>query len=144
MAGGAGNLISVRLSEGFLTGTLTMVDGQLEIDDGVLAARWGQHDIFASLSSYRPGSEGQGFCTNSGLYIDAKSALCDALDIRLNSADPAALPCDALSLGIGFTAKPIQPLSEVGPPVLLTDGGCAPDANPINDSCGGDVPPDAG
>ena len=56
VSGSTTETFTFKLSAGFLTGTLSVVEGQLRIDDGVIAARWAQPDIFESFGSYRPNS----------------------------------------------------------------------------------------
>ncbi len=135
MSGGTNETITFRLSAGFLTGTLDYHDGAITIHDGIVSARWAQADIFAALGSYR-NATGTTFCTDNLFYPEAKAAVCSGQDILVNGADPASLPCDALSMGVGFTAFPIAQLSVVGAPTVPS-AGCPAATDPTNDSCGG-------
>lgn len=128
------NTITMKLSEGVLTGTLASFGGTFRITDGVVAARWYEPDIFAALSSYRD-SKGKPLCTDLGFtYSTAKGAICNGLDILKDQGGAKSLPCDSLSVGIGFHADPAK-LGAVTVPPMPTPGCATPATDPINDSC---------
>jgi hypothetical protein len=103
---GGHETITIKLTAGVLTGTLQQGGPNWFIDDGILAARWFEDDIFAALSSYRNNS-GSPVCTDSIIgYPQAKGLVCQHLDILKDSSGPKSLPCDSLSIGIGFKAFP--------------------------------------
>jgi hypothetical protein len=130
---GAINTITIRLSEGVLTGTLSQIGQNWRITDGVIAARWHEPDIFAAFSSYRD-SNGKPLCTDLGfVYATAKSAICSGLDILKDQGGAKSLPCDSLSMGIGFHADPAK-IGVVAPPPMPAPG-CPVATDPINDSC---------
>ena len=52
----------------------------------------------------------------------------------MNGSDPVSLPCNALSIGIGFAAYPILPLISVAPPVTPS-AGCPDATSPAHDTC---------
>jgi hypothetical protein len=133
ISGSTMQTITITLSEGVFTGTLSGVGNNWEVTDGILAARWAQEDIFGALSSYRNGM-GQPFCTNVPLvYSTAKTAVCNGLDILKDGAGAKSLPCDALSMGIGFKAQSALIGSVITPPPPTP--GCPPQFDPANDSC---------
>jgi hypothetical protein len=144
MSGSGQQTITVTLTSGVLTGTLVPYPGGgFQISDGVIAGRWAEHNIFLALSSYR-NDQGQPTCVGSFGYAIAKSDICDGLDLLADESQPPTLPCDSLSMGFGFTAVPILPLSTIVPPAVPS-AGCPPATDPANDSCtaGADAGPDA-
>jgi hypothetical protein len=132
LAGGT-EIISVQLSAGVLTGQLSAVGGVYSIKNGVIAARWSSADIFKALSSYRD-NNGNPICTTQPTYSIAKGVICNDLDINVDGTQPKSAPCNALSIGIGFTADPAG-LGGIADAGAITDG-CVPDADPANDHCG--------
>jgi hypothetical protein len=130
---GGTQTITITISDGVLTGTLTPVGNDWEISDGILAGRWAEPDIFAAFGSYRD-NNGKPICTNLGfIYDEAKMAICNGLDIQVDSAGVTSLPCNALSLGIGFKAQSAVLGSVVKPPTPTP--GCPPGTDPADDSC---------
>lgn len=125
--------IGVQLTGGVITGTLAKGPSGWALTEGVLAGRWPIGNVFQALGSYRDG-DGNPLCTDVGLvYSSVKSAICNGLDIL---GDPTAAknqPCDALSIGIGFTAQEGK-IGAVDPPAMSTPG-CPPETDPTNDSC---------
>lgn len=131
---GGQETITITVTGGVLTGTLTGPPGHREITDGILAARWKEHDIFAALSSYRDPNQ-KPICTDIGFtYTTAKQAICDGLDILADATGAKSLPCDSLSLGLGFKAQEAL-IGGVSPPPTPTPG-CPPSTDPANDHCG--------
>jgi hypothetical protein len=134
LAGASSETITVRLSAGVLTAQITQVGGMWALKSGIISARWALADVFKSLSSYRD-NNGKPICTDSGYsYSVAKSTICNDADILVDGTQPKSAPCDALSIGLGFTADPavIGPIADAG---AVTDG-CPPATDPANDSCG--------
>jgi hypothetical protein len=130
---GSINTITIKLSDGVLTGALSQVGQSWRITDGVIAARWFEPDIFAALSSYRD-SNGMPLCTDIGfVYSTAKSAICNGLDILKDQGGAKSLPCDSLSMGIGFKADPAMLGVVAAPPI--PSPGCPAASDPINDAC---------
>jgi hypothetical protein len=140
-SGSTTETIAVRLTGGSLTGTLEWVDGQPRIIDGIIAARWAEPDIFASLASYRANS-GPALCMDNAYYGITHSAVCASQDI-LAGVGSAAEACNAISMGIGFTAYSILPLTEadIAPPTVPSPG-CPDATSPMHDTCDSGV--DAG
>ncbi len=100
----------------------------------MLAARWPLAEVFHSFSTYRD-NNGNPICTDNGLaYSTAKSAICSDADILVDGTQPKSAPCDALSIGLGFTAEPaiLGPIADAG----AGTPGCPPATDPANDSCG--------
>jgi len=131
--GGTDSSISFRLTDGVITGALAQKPTGWALSGGILAARWAAPDIFATLSSYRDGNN-MPICTDATLvYGTAKSAICKGLDILSDASGAASQPCDALSLGFGFTAQQVQFGMIVAP--LVPSPGCPAATDPANDSC---------
>lgn len=130
--------ITINISGGVLTGRLQGAGGLFRLTDGIIAGRWREKDVFGALSSYRD-SNGKPFCTDATLfYNNAKGAVCNNRDILADGTGAKSLPCDSLSLGIGFTAEPAT-LGEVKQPAMPTPG-CPAATDPINDKCPPTVP----
>jgi hypothetical protein len=132
LAGGSGEAISVRLSAGVLTAHIAMTNGVWSLKNGVIAARWALADVFKSLSTYRD-NNGNPICTNQISYTFAKSTVCNDADILVDGTQPKSAPCDALSIGLGFTADPAV-LGDIADAGAVSDG-CSPATDPANDTC---------
>lgn len=125
--------ITVKLTAGVFTGTLQPVGLSWRIPDGIIAARWYEPDIFAALSSYRDSNSGP-ICTDTAVaYATAKATICNNLDILKDGAEAKSLPCDSLSMGLGFKAEPAQLGDVTQPPAPAKS--CPADKDPINDHC---------
>ncbi len=133
ISGGSKQTITVKLSSGVLTGTLEPLLGGFQITGGIIAARWAEHDIFMALSSYRDG-DGLAMCTGTFAFGLVRSSICNGMDILVDKSQPTTTPCDAISMGIGFTALPILAPTEVAPPTPLSPG-CPAATDPANTSC---------
>lgn len=132
--GGEEDTITLHLTGGVLTGHLVSGPGGWTMTGGVLAARWKDKDLFEALSSYRDGN-GKPICTDSAIsYATAKTTLCKGLDILADPSGARSLPCDALSIGLGFTAQPAK-LGAIEATAMPTPG-CPPETDPATDSCG--------
>jgi hypothetical protein len=133
LQGGGMCTITLYLTAGVLTGQLLQSSGQWHLKSGILAARWALADVFKSLSSYRD-NNGTPVCTNQAPTYDfAKQAICQDADILVDGTQPRSAPCDALSIGLGFTADPAL-LGPVVPPEAPT-AGCPAATDPANDAC---------
>lgn len=131
---GSSERLSMIISGGVLTGKLQAFGSTFRIREGVIAGRWAEHDAFLSLSSYRDGF-GKPICTDSLIgYGNLKGAVCKGRDILKDASGAKSLPCDALSMGLGFDADPAL-LGAVKAPVAPTPGCDPPDTDPANDSC---------
>lgn len=130
---GSNERITINITGGVLTGRLQQFGNVYRIVDGVLAGRWRESDVFKALSSYRD-SDGKPFCTDLPLfYKNAKGIVCSSRDILADPTGAKSLPCDSLSLGMGFTAEP----AKIGPTKAPTAStpGCPPQFDPANDFC---------
>jgi hypothetical protein len=123
--------ITMRLTGGQIVATLTKGPNGYALKDGILAARWALPDVFFAISSFRD-NNGKAICTNGVDYAFAKQSFCNAADI-LSTIGTITTPCDALSLGLGFTADPANIGSVKPPPKPIP--GCPPKDDPATDHC---------
>jgi hypothetical protein len=131
--GGGLDSITVHLTAGVLTAHLVQINGQWHLQNGTLAARWALTDVFKAIGSYRD-NNGKPICTDQiASYTLAKQAICQDADILVDGTQPKSAPCDALSVGIGFTADPAV-LGTVVDAGALTPG-CPAATDPSNDMC---------
>jgi hypothetical protein len=128
-----GGSIDINLEGVFVTGTLVndAGGGAYELKDGVLAGTWRAQQVFAGLA---PFLGKLGLCTDAQLYQDMKILVCGALDVSSAGVPLPTASCDALSIGVAFSAKPVRK------PVVIVDASvppvvCAPDKDPRNDTC---------
>ncbi len=130
---GSEDTISVHLAGGVVSGQLVFDDLGAHITKGVIAARWSEKEVFASLASFR-GPMGTMLCNDGGfVYNSVRANVCSNRDILSDSIQAAATPCDALSLGIGFEADPAM----LGDVKMAADpaGACPEGQSPAEDSC---------
>lgn len=131
--GSAEDAMTLHLTGGVLTGRLDERAAGWTLTDGIIAARWRIEDVFRGLSTYRD-NNGKPICTDATLaYANAKATLCNGLDVLADPSGAKTLPCDALSIGLGFTANEAIIGSVDPPPMPLP--GCPPETDPINDKC---------
>ncbi|MBK6697439.1 MAG: hypothetical protein IPG50_35435 [Myxococcales bacterium] len=92
------------LRGGFVTANVTQVDGRLRLDHGRLAAAVAADSLLANLAA-----DG-GVCERTGAFDTLRSILCSEADLTTTfpTEGPAAAPCGALSLAIGFVADAIS------------------------------------
>jgi hypothetical protein len=129
-----GTKLDLKFSAGVITGTLESAGGIWSIKNGTLAARWPIAEVLRSIGSYRDNND-MPFCIdkNALAWAIAKPAICRAADILIDGTQPKSSPCDAISMGIGFSTGP----AALGP---IVDGGgvsdgCAPSGDPANATC---------
>lgn len=131
--GGDADTIGVQFTGAVLTGKLTKESSGWRLSDGILAGRWQIGNIFQAIASYRDGN-GQPICTDAALtYTSVKSTICNGLDILADPTGAKNLPCDALSIGIGFGAQQAK-MGAIAPPPTPTPG-CPPETDPAMDTC---------
>jgi len=103
---GLGDLV-LRIAGATVTGDIDLAAHPYRIHRGRISGRIGANELLSSLShinlgsiSLCPGGPGA-----TGLYERARSTVCAARDIASDpSRDGKGEPCDAVSVGIGFTA----------------------------------------
>ena len=99
---------------------------------GVLTGRWKVADLFAMIGTLEDNDEP--ICTDHALYEPVKNILCNFPDITADVSGAAA-PCDALSFGMGFEARPAH-LGFILDTLQTAVSPCPPATDPANDTCG--------
>jgi hypothetical protein len=132
LAGSSTDTITVRFRAGVITAQLVNAGTTCQLTGGVIAARWAIKDVFAAISSYRD-NMGQPFCTTQLVWSTVKGTICKDADILVDGTQPKSAPCDALSVGMGFTADPVVlgGVSDAG----VSSDGCAPASDPAMATC---------
>ncbi len=102
------NGLSLDLKSMQLSGKLVKdQDGNFRIDDGVLAGRWASSDALRNLGALGdPSADGGKVCNSPLNFAALKFLVCAAADISSTGPDNSNVTCDALSLGLRYTAKP--------------------------------------
>jgi hypothetical protein len=127
----AGGSIDFDLSGVFVTATLDTTPQGTAMSAGTLAGTWGQAQVLGGIGKL---FESVGKCTDFPLYQNLKSLVCGALDVSASGVPLPTQPCDALSIGVAFTAKPVlAPTTTVDVPLATTT--CPPATDPLNDAC---------
>jgi len=117
-----------------VTGRLARNDaGAWEVHDTITSARIPLNASFALFEGYEdPTNPGHGICMSSPLYRLLKARLCAHADIS-SQGDAVGRPCDALSSGTLGDAYPVL-LGDVED-IPVRPRRCAPDDDPIRDTC---------
>ncbi len=121
---------TISLAAGLITGQVVPSNGTYAFANGLITGRWNVSDMLAAFQDITVSSAS--VCPGSTYYELLKGEACQYADIMTDpTQDQTGLTCDALSLGIGFTADPALLGSIVATPVHISncypDGG-APDA----------------
>jgi hypothetical protein len=103
---------------------------------GTIAGRWSTTDLLATLATIPDGDGGSFLCGSSVSYQLIKTVVCQSADISESASNdnkPILAPCDAISVGLQFTAGPAQ-LGEVTE-VPAAPAGCGDAGIPFSDKC---------
>ena len=122
-------VVTLDLTGGVLTGRVVPVgDGTYRVEGGQVAGRWAASSVLGALDSLTFG--GQPVCRGTQTYASVKQQICAAADITADpGSDNRGAPCDALSIGFGFTADPALMGDVVSQPARTSpcgDGGPEP------------------
>lgn len=99
--------LSIVMRSILFTGRLVKDGTGFRIEDGLLAGRWATSDALLDLGNLGdPTADGGKVCQNPLNYAALKAVICRAADISSTGPDNTNVTCDALSLGLRFTAKP--------------------------------------
>jgi uncharacterized membrane protein YjfL (UPF0719 family) len=125
----ATSTFTIALTSGVITGQVVPAgNGAFGLTNGNIAGRWNVSQLLSALQTIYIFSTP--LCPGSSSYSFIKTQICQAADIMTDhTLDLSGATCDALSLGIGFTADPAQ-LGDVVPTAvkpLLCPGDAAPD-----------------
>ncbi len=134
---------TMNLSDAIIVGQLSpfqLPQGgvSFKLTGGTIAGRWPTSQLLSTLSTVPdPASDGGFVCgSSSSTYGLIKSVTCGAADISQSSTNDNNTPlaaCDAISVGMQFTAVPAQlgaVLALPQAPAGCTDGGL-----PFSDTC---------
>jgi hypothetical protein len=133
-ASGTGSFV-ISLTAGIITAQIVpQSNGTYALTNGQMAGRWNVGDLLSAVQAVTV--SGSDLCPGSGYYTLIKGEACQYSDIMTDpTLDRTGATCDALSLGIGFTADPALIGAIVPSPVHTSpcypDGG-GPDAE---DNC---------
>lgn len=123
--------LDVNLTAGHITASVISAgNGTYALRDGQIVGRWNAGDILTAVQSLR--ILGGTVCPGSMAYSLVKSQICQYADIMTDpTKDMTGATCDALSLGMGYTADPaiLGPIvpGTTHPSLCYPEGG-APDA----------------
>lgn len=126
--------LPVRFVEVELTARIEETPTGIALREGVMAARLTERDAFEAFDAFRYEEDKAAFfCMGVGfVYELSRGAFCRALDLRL-ADDDATAACDAVSVGLGFSADPARLGSISELPATLPV--CAPGTEPAFDRC---------
>ncbi len=120
-----------ELSYAVLRARIEQVPNGFALREGVIGGIWSMPNVFQALASMRSVNGDALVCTGTMLYDDAiKGPLCGLRDSSLAAA-PA---CQAISVGVSFSADPILTPPMVDD-VVLPFTPCAAGTDPSGDSC---------
>ena len=124
---------TINLTSGIISGNLVPAgNGTYSLTGGNIAGRWNISQLLSSLQTVYVTGLGP-VCPGTSTYSFVKTQICKYADIMTDqSKDLTGATCDALSLGIGFTADPAL-LGSVGSGAVKASL-CPPDAG--LDTCG--------
>jgi hypothetical protein len=125
-----GQLVQVSVGDAGLFG--------YAMNGGTIAGRWSTRDLLATLATIPDSQNDAGgfLCGSSISYQIIKTVVCQTADISESSSNdnkPVLAPCDAISVGLQFTAVPAQ-LGEVTE-VPAAPAGCGDGGVPFSDKC---------
>jgi hypothetical protein len=103
--------ITVDLKGSVVVGTLVPDGNSWRVDDGTLTGRWPSSSLLTALEVLPEPAPSTAFlCGDGGVYRNiVQPLICNGQDIAtLSRDDRLGQPCDAISLSLGFTARPAQ------------------------------------
>ncbi|MFO0551123.1 MAG: hypothetical protein U0271_22220 [Polyangiaceae bacterium] len=126
------NGFTIRFGYAILQAQLESSNGGFRLADGVIGGMWPVSAIFPALSEIAVNSVAT-FCSDDPVYTNTLKPLLCSLPDSIATAAPAVV-CDAISVGLAFTAEPILTPITIAPKPADAPA-CA--ADPATDSCGG-------
>jgi len=132
---------TMALSTAVIVGQLQPVPLQqggfgYDLVGGTIAGRWPTKALLQTLATIPDSLDDGGFlCGHGNLYYEIiKATVCGAADISQNQAnDNTNAACDAVSVGMTFTAGPAQLGAVLAVPPA--PAGCADGVVPFTDNC---------
>ncbi len=100
--------VTIELSGATIMATLTRSGSTFKMDGGVIAGRWQARKLLTALRTGRdPVTPTLSLCGTDPVYQQVKAQVCTLPDLATNVTDDGkGAPCDAVSVGLGFTAAP--------------------------------------
>jgi hypothetical protein len=95
---------------------------------GVIAGILDPPELLAAFVAAVGPATGGSICPRSGTFNSLTKLLMQAQDILLDGTNTPGVPCNAVSIGLGFTADEIGPPQSVGMPPPPVADPCVPDA----------------
>ena len=93
--------------------SLTMSPDHTKITNGVLAGAWYTTAALSALDGYAAQS---GICQNRPEYAAARNVIATSSDVRADLKSAPTLDCNAMSMGLSFTAERAKLGGVVAPP----------------------------
>jgi hypothetical protein len=134
---------AMSLSDAIIVGKLEPFDlshGGIsyKLTRGTIAGRWPMSSLLSTLANVSdPLVDGGFLCGSSPSYAYFKSVACGAADISQSATNDNNVPlatCDAVSVGMEFTAVPAELGGVLAAPPAVA--GCADGGVPFTDNCG--------
>ena len=103
-------MVTLELTGSVVTALLVRDGNTFRLEQGDLAGRWATSKLLRAVSAlHDPVNPGEYVCPGSQTYQNTKALICRAADIFADSKQTdVTQSCDALSVGIGFTAAPAK------------------------------------
>jgi hypothetical protein len=108
-------VVPVTLQKGILIGRLSREADQWQLSEGIWAGRWKKEDLIEGFKQV-------GLCEDDPNFSLLRNYAETKADVLSTGANVPGTPCDALSVGFGFTAREAKPGPLVDVPELR---GCA-------------------
>jgi hypothetical protein len=135
------NPLMLHISDAIATARIVKVSpGVYELAEGRISGRWASGDALRAIGAWELGGmtlPGPLCPPAQGAYMVAKTAICQKRDIMTRGTAPPR-PCDAVSFGLGFTAKPASVGDPAGYPYRTTscfDGSVPTNLDNYPDNC---------
>ena len=114
----------ITVHRGFITGRIAkQSDGTWHVEDGMIGGATTLDEVLQSLVSI-------GLCPGDPNYAVAQNVIENVADVLVSGENAPATPCDAVSIGIGFTAYQATLGRAVEAPVRDYCGASSSDAGP--------------
>jgi hypothetical protein len=120
--------VTINFDSGLIVAKLVMSPDRKSLVSmtGTLAGRWDTTKLLTSLQTLPDpfGDGGSHLCKGTAVFQGIQTTVCDGVDIVAdNTADNQGVPCNAVSLALGFTAVPAQFGSQQTAPPIGTPCG---------------------
>jgi len=102
-----------------------------------VAGKLATREFFTRLPEFTAFVAQNDICKDNALYPQIKAYACSFEDIRVDGVVDPTLPCDALSIGLTVTTRPVALGESRASPRANT---CTPETDPSNDNCSSPTP----